>query len=238
MKMMMVSNMKMMMVSNIKILIVLLLLVEMVTFSSFSFWLFFVCWKMILFVLKIIVIVFSFNNCWVKSSVHLNTSFSKIVCSKIDRLFNKIVCSPKNDRFLVKTSSFSKGLVQTNFRLIKTTISFTKSVGKFLWSLKNDCFIKFGRTINYCFSCTFSKSIVLWTIRSYILFYFIWTIPLFSNNFPRFKKCCLYTKTMSISSPWYIYLVCLVLSITGVKIMIQVKIMETKLELKWGKLHV
>ena len=164
MKMMMVSNMKMMMVSNIKILIVLLLLVEMVTFSSFSFCLFFVCWKMILFVLKIIVIVFSFNNCWVKSSVHLNTSFSKIVCSKIDRLFNKIVCSPKNDRFLVKTSSFSKGLVQKNFRLIKTTISFTKSVGKFLWSLKNDCFIKFGRTINYCFSCTFSKSIVLWTI--------------------------------------------------------------------------
>ena len=196
MKMMMVSNMKMMMVSNIKILIVLLLLVEMVTFSSFSFCLFFVCWKMILFVHQ------------------------------------------KNDCFLVKTSSFSKGLVQKNFRLIKTTISFTKSVGKFLWSLKNDCFIKFGRTINYCFSCTFSKSIVLWTIRSYILCYFIWTIPLFSNNFPRFKKCCLYTKTMSISSPWYIYLVCLVLSITGVKIMIQVKIMETKLELKWGKLHV
>ena len=59
---------------------------------------------------------------------------------------------------------------------------------------------------------------------------------MFTNNFPRFEKCCLYTKTMSISSPWYIYLVCLVLSITGVKIMIQVKIMETKLELKQGEM--
>ncbi len=155
--------MKMMMVSNIKILVVLLLLVEMGTFSSFSFCLFFVCWKMILVVLKIIVIVFSLNNCWVKSSVHLNTSFSKIICSKMDRLFNKIVRSPKKRSFLSKkTCSFSKSLVQKIVRKVKITISFTKSVGKFLWSLKKMIVLLSLVEINYCFSCSFSK-IIFWS---------------------------------------------------------------------------